>query len=278
VHAHILRHPYLESLGLVVDPVLSCLCCESCRIALVPKHVNAHIKKMHGLDSIDVNGVKLAEACKRLGALSDLPNMKGPNIKQQHAGLALYDGIGCTRCQYACLSRESMRKHFQQCHQDVKLQTIWPQALVQQLDKQTSNTFFRVEPWAKPEAMPDSIYLKNLEESLEAERTEGRREGETNARQISPWLLTTRWHEHIAGHDPIELKELVTVPKKHEFPGLHDAVKYLFKVALDMIDNCPELVLQRLNTPDPAKTYSLSLSLSYYTKTSILMYMCNTGE
>jgi len=46
----------------------------------------------------------------------------------------------------------------------------------------------------------------------------------------------------------------VAIPKKDEFPGLKDVVENLFESGLEMIDNCPELVLQRLNTPDPAKT------------------------
>ena len=206
MHAHVLRHPYLDSLGLIVDPALACLCCESCKVALVPEHVDSHVKKNHGSGCICVNNNLLAEACQRLGASSELPCMNRPGIKRQYAGLALYDGIGCTHCQYACLSHESMRKHFQHHHHEHRPAKFWPGALVQQLDRQTSRTFFRVEPWNKPKAMPDGIYLRNLEESLEADRTEKGWEGQANARQISPWLLTTQWHTHFAGHDPAELK------------------------------------------------------------------------
>jgi hypothetical protein len=254
VHAHVLRHPYLEGLGLVVDPALSCLCCESCKVALVPRYVGAHVHKTHGCTHVSINNDLLAEACQRLGAASELPYMFGLGIKQQYAGLAVYDGIGCTHCQYCCLSRENMRKHFQRCHPEHRLGTFWPHVTVQQLDKQRNNAFFRVEPWDKSESMPDDIYLKNLEESMGADKMEKGAEGDVNARQVSPWLLTTRWHEHIAGYDPGELKQLVAVPKKDEFPGLHDAIQYLFQVGLDMVNSSPELVLQRLNTPDPAKT------------------------
>ena len=267
VHAHVLRHPYLESIGLVVDPALSCLCCESCKVALVPNHVDTHVKKIHGCDFYRIDNNLLAEACQRLGASSELPCMKGPGIKQQCAGLTLYDGIGCTLCHYACLSRETMRKHFQHSHPKSRPASLWPQVLVQQLDKQKSNMFFRVEPWNKPKAMPDDIYLKNVEESLEADRTEKGKEAETNARQISPWLLTTRWHEHFAGYDPEELRQLVAKPKKDEFPGLHNVVNNLFKLGLEIMDNCPELVLQRLNTPDPAKTY-------VDTNTQVYLFFC----
>jgi len=86
VHAHVLRHPYLDSLGLIVDPALACLCCESCKVALVPEHVDSHVKKNHGSGCICVNNNLLAEACQRLGASSELPCMNGPGIKRQYAG------------------------------------------------------------------------------------------------------------------------------------------------------------------------------------------------
>jgi hypothetical protein len=148
-----------------------------------------------------------------------------------------------------------MHKHCKGHHPGHRqAEPCWPQVLIQQLDKQTSNTFFRVEPWNKPEAMPHEIYLKTLEESLEADRKVKGGEEDMNSRQISPWLLTTRWHKHIAGYDPRELRQLVANPKRNEFPGLHNAIDHLFKVGLTTMDSCPELVLQRLNTPDPAKT------------------------
>jgi hypothetical protein len=93
VHAHVLHHPYLEGLGLVVDPALSCLCCESCKVALVPQYVGAHVHKTHGCTHVSINNDLLAEACQRLEAASELPYMFGLGIKQQYAGLAVYDGI-----------------------------------------------------------------------------------------------------------------------------------------------------------------------------------------
>ena len=62
------------------------------------------------------------------------------------------------------------------------------------------------------------------------------------------------WHKYVAGHNPMELKVLVAMPKKEEFPGLCDGIKRLFELGMEVMDMCPELVLQRLNMLDPAKT------------------------
>jgi hypothetical protein len=32
-------------------------------------------------------------------------------------------------------------------------------------------------------------------------------------RMVSPWLLTTKWHEHITGPDVMNLRDLVGIPK-----------------------------------------------------------------
>ncbi|EPQ50228.1 hypothetical protein GLOTRDRAFT_134134 [Gloeophyllum trabeum ATCC 11539] len=75
-----------------------------------------------------------------------------------------------------------------------------------------------------------------------------------NARLVSPWLITTKWHEHVAGYHIGTLIQLVATPKKDEFPGLKKLVFNYMSSATGSIKSTAELVLQTLNTPDPAKT------------------------
>jgi hypothetical protein len=240
----------------VVDPALKMLCCESCKVALVPRHVDAHIHKTHDCGHIRISQDRLKQACDKLEAALEMPNMLCPEKPLQYAGLALYDGIGCRHCSYACLSHETMRKHHQRCHPEMRTERHWPQVKVQQLDRQIHSSFFRVLPWNKPELVSDDLYLKNLDHKMDFEGLGDNlaTDEEVNARQVSPWLLTTKWHMHVAGYDPGELKALVATPKKDELPGLSNAIKELFQMGKDAMKRCPELVLQRLNTPDPAKT------------------------
>lgn len=74
----------------------------------------------------------------------------------------------------------------------------------------------------------------------------------SNARSISPWLLSTRWHEHVHGYDTNELLKLISIPKD-DFPGLKALVKRYMEQATDLIKSTAELCLQHLNTADPDK-------------------------
>jgi Orsellinic acid/F9775 biosynthesis cluster protein D len=249
----LLRHPLLSSLGLVVDPILQAVCCESCKVALEPKHLASHIRKTHGFHYIHIDTAKLINICTELGAMEELPSVEGDVIQPQFAGLAIHNGIGCRHCHYVCISETNMKKHHLSHHCKMGAATSWLVVKIQQLDKQTHKTFFRVQPWDKMDVVSDDDYLRNLKELMEVIEQEYE-EGGNDARQISPWLLSTRWHEHIEGYDTKELRELVKVPSKDEFPGLREGLEHLFALALEAVDELPELVLQKLNTPDPAKT------------------------
>ncbi|KAI5980650.1 hypothetical protein EDC04DRAFT_2522496, partial [Pisolithus marmoratus] len=92
--------------------------------------------------------------------------------------------------------------------------------------------------------------LKELEPTLQVIQTP------LDGRMVSPWLLTTRWHEHMAGKDIKKLCSLVALPKNNDgdIPGLRDAVEAYYEEALSLLDRTGELVLQRLNSPDPMKS------------------------
>jgi hypothetical protein len=94
----------------------------------------------------------------------------------------------------------------------------------------------------------DSL-LKELEPTLQVVQTP------LDGRMVSPWLLTTRWHEHMAGKDIQQLCSLVALPKNEDafIPGLRDAVEAYYEEAITLLDKTGELVLQRLNSPDPTK-------------------------
>ena len=78
--------------------------------------------------------------------------------------------------------------------------------------------------------------------------------GNVDKRSVSPWLLTTKWHEHVHGYDVKELYDLVAFPRKTEFPGLVSTVQEYFADATEEMQTLQELTLQMLNTADPAKT------------------------
>jgi hypothetical protein len=73
-----------------------------------------------------------------------------------------------------------------------------------------------------------------------------------DACSITPWLLTTQWHEHVERYDTAELKALVALPKE-ELPGLRELVLAYMERATELISATSLITLQCLNTPDPEK-------------------------
>lgn len=51
-----IHDPYLESINIVIDPVLRALCCNLCLVALTPAQVYHHIAMKH-------KGLKVDRAC-----------------------------------------------------------------------------------------------------------------------------------------------------------------------------------------------------------------------
>jgi hypothetical protein len=123
---------------------------------------------------------------------------------------------------------------------------------VQQIHRGSKSSFFQVIPRQAAPPNPDDLEAERLWKAVkEADKQDQQRD--INARQVTPFLLTTRWHEHVQGYNTAELVALVTHPKREEFPGLLHAAKHLFEGATQLIDETPELILQILNSADPDK-------------------------
>jgi hypothetical protein len=168
-------------------------------------------------------------------------------------GLKVHDGIMCTLCDKPLLKERSMHDHHLQAHPGLPTPKTWPAIKVQQLDAALSRSYFRVVPSSRRRSEPldPDVVIHNLRAEMhEAARDQPRT---VNTRMVSPWLLTTKWHEHTRGYSVPELRRLVQYPKK-DLVGLRDFVIHLLRHASDLIEQCSELILQRLNTPDPAKT------------------------
>lgn len=96
--------------------------------------------------------------------------------------------------------------------------------------------------------------MKELEKELDMVQVSN------DGRLVSPWLLTTRWHEYVAAFDTPakEIRGRVALPQpdkgdEEDFRTLKDMVEAYFQEAVSLIDSMDELVLQRLNSPDPMK-------------------------
>lgn len=97
--------------------------------------------------------------------------------------------------------------------------------------------------------------LKSLR--MKANTALGHRLLPIDRRLISPWLLTTRWHEHVTEYSITELHTLISSSSstsKHTcIPGIQAAVLEYFNEALDLLSSTDELILKKLNSENPQK-------------------------
>jgi Protein of unknown function (DUF3505). len=240
-------------LGLIVNTELSNLCCEACRCTCYAEHVSTHLKNKHPDAHITLNMETLNSICKKMQVQSKMPLML-PGIRDEFDGIRVQDGISCTHYEFACRSDQYMEEHHRKTHPWYTASAKWPKVKVQQLNQGsgTACCYFQIKQRNTPEITTDDATVSQLSGEIHFldEQDEEQAE-EINAWMVSPWLLSTKWHEHVSGYNVAELKAQVTPPKPDEFPDLTNCIMHLLLDGEEIIDEVPELVLQRLNSPYP---------------------------
>ncbi|KAF8146180.1 hypothetical protein K438DRAFT_1781334 [Mycena galopus ATCC 62051] len=116
-----------------------------------------------------------------------------------------------------------------------------------------SRVNYRVTPYTPSNPLPST---PSLAMQIAAADLDTSAPVAANARLVSPFLNRTKWHEirePFNEHLP-ELVELASFPSETEFPLLADVVRTYFRKADALFEHTEELVLQHLNTHDPAKS------------------------
>ncbi|KAG6819317.1 hypothetical protein H0H93_012993 [Arthromyces matolae] len=256
---NVAQDSYLEDFGIQVNKELNCLICFPCGVALKPLHVLAHLREQHKGAGISVDTKRLQAALDSLSVGLELPAMETAVKRPEIDGLTTYPGIQCQQCMQCFRSQASILIHHRTQHQGVPLPPTWTKVHVQQLNRSNQKSFFPVQ--LKQQHVPNKTdeIIQSLRTKHNLQITSGSLD-DSDLRLLSPWLKSTRWTELIKDHNITELRNLVALPKKNEFPGLKDVLTHLMFVAEEGFDKLPVLVLQRLNSPDPAKSYMLACS------------------
>ena len=71
----------MDSLNLVVNSTLRCLCCELCNIGVLPNQVQGHLKNTHK-QSIKINKSQLCQVLEELGVEEGFPEISPPSIDE----------------------------------------------------------------------------------------------------------------------------------------------------------------------------------------------------
>lgn len=251
-HQSMDHHPYLDTLGIVVNSNLRCLICESCQCALTPIQVQPHLSYSHANAHIHIDPKLFESAVKAMDVLSMLPPVPDSGSFPQVQGLKLFQGIGCEFCVKPFGETSGMLKHHRENHSHEPIPRHWRIAFYQQFHPKYARTLFEVVPKTSHQSTTIDDLIANLQEDL-LPATSDVVVTRARPRMISPWLRTTKWHEHVAPFPVAELRALVATPKKEELPGLALSIQFYFARATKLIETTDELVLQYLNSPDPAK-------------------------
>lgn len=254
----LLHHPYLDTLHLVVNEEFHFLVCQMCSIALYKEDVIAHLTKNHL--TLQIDQVRFMQAITDMMLAKNFPSsIVGP--RNEVHGLSIQDAFACDHCSKLYLSENTIRSHHHKQHKNIPKPHSWRQCRVQGIHTQAtafhSSCHLLWEISTKDiiqdgqpsrEVLVESL-LKELDEEFNVPMAA------SDERRVTPWLMTTRWHEYIASAEfNVEcLCNMVAIPKDndHILPGLRSAVNKYFHEALDLLPITDELVLKRLNSPSP---------------------------
>ncbi|EMD31059.1 hypothetical protein CERSUDRAFT_100778 [Gelatoporia subvermispora B] len=251
-------HPYLTQLGFAINIKHRFLCCIWCNMGFHPSNVYSHLLDSHKPMHTCYDATKFEAICQQLNIVT-LPELKDDvtNLSPL-SGLAILDGYKCTICNKASLTREYLEKHVRSSHRE----WLFPASLKVEACKvqrfNTRGTAERIAFCVDPSKDATSSAVANPQAEVDAfiaamTPPPPPFTGDQNSRYISPWLLSTRWHTFTEGLQVPFLRSLIAMPKGDEFPVLAACVSEYYNAALDHIEVTDLLVLQRLNTNDPAK-------------------------
>ncbi|KAI6107256.1 hypothetical protein EDD17DRAFT_1477604 [Pisolithus thermaeus] len=260
VEPHFIHHPYLDNLNLVVNAEFHFLVCQVCKEGIDAPSGRAHLVNKHPelLPSFDQEHYD--DIVSQLRVATSLPTVSGP--RSEVHGLALFDALACNFCTTVYTKHKNMREHHGKKHPDMPIPQNWRSCkaqrikveglgMVRQLWEVTSDAGKGED--SREKVLVDKL-LKELGEQLHAVQVP------TDGRLITPWLLTTRWNEWAKWlkKPTEELRALVALPRsstaeEEHYKMLPECIQLYFEEALALIDTTDELVLQRLNSPDPAK-------------------------
>ncbi|KAI5986733.1 hypothetical protein EDC04DRAFT_2614980 [Pisolithus marmoratus] len=271
IQPHFLRHPYLDGLNLVVNAELSFLTCQLRKEGVAPTAGRAHLVNKHAelLPTFDQECFDSILA--QLHMAASLPNLAGPRSIVH--GLMVFDAIACKFCTFVYTKQKNMREHHMKKHPDMPIPQHWRSCKAQRIKPEGAGTVrqlwevttqARAGEDSRERALADKL-LGELEEQLKTVRVP------KDNWLVSPWLLTTRWHEWAwwLRKPTEELCAMVALPRpslpeEEHYKTLVETIELYFEEAVTMTDSTDELVLQRLNSPDPVKGHQHDGTLKKY--------------
>lgn len=249
--SQLIRDPALTQLGLAVNTRLNTVVCLGCKVALGRNELAAHIRDQHVDSGLHINWKLVNDILIKLEVLPDLPTL-GHGPYHAFQGLATHHVLLCSHCSKTYKTEGSITWHHKTEHNHIPIPRTWTRGLGQQLDRGGHKTYFTIYPPPQnPNKSHQDIITDLRKRQLELDGTvEGER---LDPRLLSPWLKSTKWLDLIARKDTTVLRSLAAIPQQGEFPNLNKIVAAYYAEIRQYFELLPELVLQRLHSPDPSK-------------------------
>lgn len=162
-------------------------------------------------------------------------------------GLPVHKGYRCSECSRCASSIHSLKQHM--C---IQPSYNYTPTHMQRFNISITRAWFPVQA---PHNMNEDNATLNTQlqqvltdfQSLDYAQT-----SVDDARKLSPWLMTTKWHVYTAGLELGLARKVVAIEGgDKDYPSLHAMLRAYITTAESSIDTLNTLVLQRLNTDDP---------------------------
>jgi hypothetical protein len=242
------HEPYLETLGIAINTHLSVLVCLSCQKALLSSALSTHMDAQHREARLKVDENKVAFIVNQYhvkDVLAPVPNFSHPPF----FGLKQQTGYVCDSCGHCFTTPKLMRRHFVTEHEKIK--ASWKDATLQQYHSgHGGKTFWACEETSSLASAPAKIAHLIQSSKDDLAHLLAPKQYQVNARNLGPWILTTKWNELVDGLDTELLRSWVAPPNKETWErALQPFVLKWMERAL--VAPMEELDLMRLNTPIP---------------------------
>lgn len=249
---HVAFDPRLSQYNLAINLKHSFLFCSWCYCVVNPQNFSRHLLKSHevAISKGEIHRINQYLAFLKENNSIDVQLPVVPEeVVEPWGGLMVFDGFHCRECSFFSTSVKSHQNHHRQKHFGPTPKSF-PECKIQRLGRRK---WFRVDlsllSFVGATQVSKDEFYQPIFDYLEADLISHEA---SDYREVTPWLHRMKWHLHTGPHPTAELMDLVVFPRNDNM--LCNVVDYYFRQATKCLKNTDELILQKLNTDDPAKT------------------------
>lgn len=246
----------MDVYGLVHQKQLQVIVCTIHNVVLKRSNVKNHLQRFHKDQRHNHKAIAAIMDTWRIS--TELPPIDQAAIYPHIQGLPVSLGYQCPypSCSTIVTTWKALQTHAQSGHNDFELPPRKSVSLVP-VQRYSIRNYppFQIQPLDCQPISKMDIAVQKLAALVEDTFTIPTEKYSDNARLTSPWLLRTNWPVIVGTHDVLALMDLCVQPTADDatLAKASQIVNLMHNQAIDMIGFLDELILQKINTPDPIK-------------------------